>query len=89
MAVSFAHSETMVGYEQKACPYVPGEQNGGRVGDIYWHENTKGVKALGALLRQTLEVGEELTPEMLALLLRLAHAEMDRLPLPVAHRNSA
>jgi hypothetical protein len=26
---------------------------------------------------------------MLALLLRLARAEMERLPLPVAHRNSA
>ena len=53
------------------------------------YENTKGVKALGALLRQKLVIGEELTPEMLALLLRLARAEMERLPLPVAHRNSA
>ena len=56
-------------------------------GLIDMYENTKGVKALGALLRQKLEVGEELTPEMLALLLRLAG--MERLPLPFAHRNSA
>ena len=48
--------------------------------DMY--ENTKGVKALGALLRQKLEVGEQLTPEMQALLLRLARAEMERLPVP-------
>ena len=53
------------------------------------YENTKGVKALGALLRQKLEMSEEPTPVMLALLLRLAQAEMERLPRPVAHRNSA
>jgi hypothetical protein len=46
------------------------------------YENTKGVKALGALLRQKLEVGGQLTPEMQALLLRLARAEMERLPVP-------
>ena len=53
------------------------------------YENTKGVKALGALLRQKLAMSEEPTPVMLALLLRLAQAEMERLPPPVAHRNSA
>lgn len=41
------------------------------------YDNTKGVKALGALLRQTFEVGEELTPEMQALLLRLARTETE------------
>ena len=71
----------LTGYDHIYRAYAAG------LTDMY--ENTKGVKALGALLRQTLEVGEELTPEMLALLLRLAHAEMDRRPLPVTHRNSA
>lgn len=46
------------------------------------HENKKGVRALGAALRQNLGVSQELPPEMLVLLLRLARADMARLPLP-------
>ena len=40
------------------------------------YENTKGVKALGAALRQKLGVSEEIPAEMLVLLLRLARADM-------------
>ncbi len=46
------------------------------------HENKKGVRALGTVLRQNLEVSQELPAEMLVLLLRLARADMARLPLP-------
>lgn len=46
------------------------------------HENKKGVRALGAVLRQNLDVSQELPAEMLVLLLRLARADMARLPLP-------
>ena len=46
------------------------------------HENKKGVRALGAVLRQHLGVSQELPAEMLVLLLRLARADMARLPLP-------
>jgi hypothetical protein len=46
------------------------------------HENKKGVRALGAVLRQNLGVSQELPAEMLVLLLRLARADMARLPLP-------
>jgi len=53
-----------------------------RVYDMY--ENTKGVKALGTVLRQKLEVSQEIPAEMLVLLLRLARADMARLPRPQA-----
>ena len=46
------------------------------------HQNKKGVRALGAALRQRLEVSQELPAEMLVLVLRLARADMARLPLP-------
>lgn len=46
------------------------------------HENKKGVRALGAVLRQKLDVSQELPADMLVLLLRLARADMARLPLP-------
>jgi hypothetical protein len=46
------------------------------------HENKKGVRALGAVLRQNLDVSQELPADMLVLLLRLARADMARLPLP-------
>ena len=48
------------------------------------HENKKGVRALGTALRQNLDVSQELPAEMLVLLLRLARADMARLPLPDA-----
>lgn len=48
--------------------------------DMY--ENTKGVKALGTVLRQKLEVSLEIPAEMLVLLLRLARADMARCPPP-------
>ena len=46
------------------------------------HENKKGVRALGAVLRQNLDVSQELPADMLVLLLRLARADMARHPLP-------
>jgi hypothetical protein len=52
------------------------------------HENKKGVRALGAVLRQNLDVSQELPAEMLVLLLRLARADMARLPLPEPEKAS-
>ena len=52
------------------------------------HENKKGVRALGAVLRQTLDVSQELPAEMLVLLLLLARADMARLPLPEPEKAS-
>lgn len=52
------------------------------------HENKKGVRALGTVLRQNLEVSQELPAEMLVLLLRLARADMARLPLPEPEKAS-
>lgn len=46
------------------------------------HQNKKSVRALGAALRQNLDVSQELPAEMLVLVLRLARADMARLPLP-------
>jgi hypothetical protein len=48
--------------------------------DMY--QGKKGVRALGTVLRQNLEVSWEIPAEMLVLLLRLARADMARLPLP-------
>ena len=46
------------------------------------YETKKGVRALGAVLRQNLDVSQEVPAEMLVLLLRLARTDMARLPLP-------
>lgn len=52
------------------------------------HENKKGVRALGTVLRRNLDVSQELPAEMLVLLLRLARADMARLPPPEPEKAS-